>query len=61
MGKNRRHTRGNCWKPAIKSGCRNASRLETKVKIKLVMDNIELADEIIFGRYQDADDRWNYD
>lgn len=45
----------------IKDACKINSRNESKRKLNKIMNNIDLADEVIFSRYQDTTDRWYFD
>ena len=48
-------------KAAVKSGSRTFSRADAKVKISRIIKDTDKADEIVFYRFQDYDDHWNYD
>lgn len=50
-----------CVKKGVKSGCRTNSRADAKHKLSQIAKNVEKADEIVFYRFQDYDDHWNYD
>ena len=47
-------------KKAVKDGCRKFSRAETRDRIAQI-NNGKDPDEVVFNRYQDCDDHWNYD
>lgn len=45
----------------VKSGSRTFSRADARKKIDIIMKDIDSYDDILFYRYQDYDDTWNYD
>lgn len=48
-------------KRMVKDASKINSRNETKTKLNKIMNDVELADEIIFNRYQDTNDRCFFD
>ena len=48
-------------KKCVKEGSRTFSRADTKHKLARITKDVEKADEIVFYRFQDYDDHWNYD
>lgn len=48
-------------KKAVKEGSKTFSRADARMKLEIIKSDLEKADEIVFYRFQDYDNWWNYD